>query len=338
MNRIKQLRKEKGLTLQQVADGLTASLSEPKFDLQRFAAGGSSKQSRLSKKPIAKSTVLRWENEKNSPTAEMWGLLADYFGVSVDYLQGAWSKKEVLDLISSSLLDNYERIHNMALEYGGDGEEWRFLDEISVDAGDRVLITGSGQVMKFESAPNEKKFIDELRRNYFEGLAFSVLEFVYYRGICHNFHTEEHFDYEARIEADDKLTDAEKEIRLKYKSYPVTKGIENVRRFMMSFWQKRDSEKRLAFLDAFFHEYDDNSILEDVVVNKIMQEKAPAETMALVLTSVIDSATNSFGNAISSEHELYVISRLEQQYKELSKHVDELQKENDRLKAELASK
>lgn len=68
MNRIKQLRKSKGLTLQQVADDLTAS--------------------KQGKKPIAKSTVLRWENEKNSPTAEMWGLLADYFGVSVDFLKG----------------------------------------------------------------------------------------------------------------------------------------------------------------------------------------------------------------------------------------------------------
>lgn len=68
MNKIKQLRKKKGLTLQQVADGLTAS--------------------KQGKKPISKSTVLRWENGKNSPTAEMWGLLADYFGVSVDFLKG----------------------------------------------------------------------------------------------------------------------------------------------------------------------------------------------------------------------------------------------------------
>lgn len=328
MNRIKQLRKEKGLTLQQVADDLTAALTKQ------------------GERHIAKSTVLRWENEKNSPTAEMWGLLADYFGVSVDYLQGAWSRKEVLELVSSSLLDNYDRIYKMAIEYGGDGEEWRLLDEISVDGGDRIYITGSGQVMKFnESAPNtisstpsKKKFIDELRRNYFEGLAFAVLEFVYYRGICHNFHTEEHFDYEARIEADDKLTDAEKEIRLNYKSYPEIKGAENVHRFMMNFWRKRNSNERLAFLDAFFHEYDDNSILEDAVVNKIMQEKAPAETMALVLTYVINSASNSFEIAVRSENELYIISRLEQQYKELSNEFDELQKENDRLKAELASK
>lgn len=325
MNRIKQLRKEKGLTLQQVADDLTAALTKQ------------------GERHIAKSTVLRWENGKNSPTAEMWGLLANYFGVSVDYLQGAWSRKEVLELMSSSLLDNYDRIYKMAIEYGGDGEEWRLLDEISVDGGDEIYITGSGQVMKFNesalsSTPSKKKFIDELRRNYFEGLAFAVLQFVYYRGILHNFHTEEHFDYEARIEADDKLTDAEKVMRLNYKSYPKIKGDENVHRFMMNFWRKRNSEKRLAFLDAFFHEYDDNSILEDAVVNKIMQEKAPAETMALVLTSVINSAINSFGIAVRSKNELYIISRLEQQYKELSNEFDELQKENDRLKAELASK
>ena len=40
------------------------------------------------KKLITNITISRWENEKNSPTAEMWGLLANYFGVSIDYLKG----------------------------------------------------------------------------------------------------------------------------------------------------------------------------------------------------------------------------------------------------------
>lgn len=317
-NRIKQLRKENGLTLK---------------ELSREVG-------------IPASTISQYENERRKIPASALKTLSTFFEVPENYILGAWSKKEVLELMSSSLKANYNRIYKMAIEYGGDGEEWRLLDEISIDGGDQIYITGRGQVMKFnESAPNtisstpsKKKFIDELRRNYFEGLAFAVLKFVYYRGVCHNFHTEEHFDYEARIEADDKLTDAEKKIRLNYKSYPEIKGHENVHRFMMNFWRKRNSEKRLAFLDAFFHEYDDNSILEDAVVNKIMQEKVPAETMALVLTSVINSATNSFGIAVRSENELYIISRLEQQYKELSNEFDELQKENDRLKAELASK
>lgn len=332
MNRIKQLRKERGLTLQQVADGLTARLSKPKFDLQQFSEGGSSKQG---KKPIAKSTVLRWENEKNSPTAEMWGLLADYFGVSVDYLKGAWSKKEVLKLMSSSLLDNYDRVHELALEYcGGKGEEWRFFDEIDIESTENLsFLPGSREIFKIRKSIAETDIINELRKNYFEGLAFAILYFVYYRGFYRNFHTEEHFKLD-KSGPNGELT----EENIAFFNYPRIQGYKNVQHFMMNFWHERNVEERLTFLDTFFHEYNDNSILEDAVVNKIMQEKAPAETMALVLTSVINSATNSFGIVIRSENEFYIISRLEEQYKELSNEFDELQKENNRLKAELASK
>ena len=68
MNRIKQLRTEKSLSLRDLAKDFSAFLDQH------------------GKKPITNVTISRWENEKNSPTAEMWGLLADYFGVSVDYL------------------------------------------------------------------------------------------------------------------------------------------------------------------------------------------------------------------------------------------------------------
>ena len=70
MNRIKRLRAEKGFTLRDLAKDFSTFLDQH------------------GKKPITNVTISRWENEKNSPTAEMWGLLADYFGVSVDYLQG----------------------------------------------------------------------------------------------------------------------------------------------------------------------------------------------------------------------------------------------------------
>lgn len=158
MNRIKQLRKEKGLTLQQVADDLTARLSKAKFDLQQFSEGGSSKQG---KKPIAKSTVLRWENEKNSPTAEMWGMLADYFGVSVDYLQGAWSEKEVLELMSSSLLDNYKRIFEMAREYY---DEHFFFNDIDLDTfseeeGHFYEVPGTFDETERKSRFTQKKYV-----------------------------------------------------------------------------------------------------------------------------------------------------------------------------------
>lgn len=312
-NRIKQLRKENGLTLK---------------ELSREVG-------------IPASTISQYENERRKIPESAVKILSTFFEVPEDYILGAWSKKEVLELVSSSLKANYDRIHKMAIEYGGDGEEWRLLDEIRLEEADQISITGEARklnVYKIPSTPSRKTFIDELRRNYFEGLAFAVLQFVYYRGVLHNFHTKEHFDYEARIEADTKLSDVDKEEYLFDKSYPEIKGSENVHRFLMSFWRKRNNYTRLAFLDAFFREYDDNSILEDVVVNKIMQEKAPAETMALVLTSVINSATISFENAIRSENELYIISRQDREYNELSGKFAELLKENDSLKAELASK
>lgn len=70
MNRIKQLRTEKSFTLRDLAKDFSAFLGQH------------------GKKPVTNTTFSRWENEKNSPTAEMWRLLADYFGVSVDYLKG----------------------------------------------------------------------------------------------------------------------------------------------------------------------------------------------------------------------------------------------------------
>lgn len=70
MNRIKQLRAAKGFTLRELAKDFSTFLDQH------------------GKKSITNVTISRWENGKNSPTAEMWELLADYFGVSVDFLKG----------------------------------------------------------------------------------------------------------------------------------------------------------------------------------------------------------------------------------------------------------
>ena len=60
MNHIKELRKQKKMTLDQLSS-----------DLQ-----------------INRATLNRYENEKSEPKLETWVKLADYFGVSVPYLQG----------------------------------------------------------------------------------------------------------------------------------------------------------------------------------------------------------------------------------------------------------
>ena len=60
MNRLKELRKQKGLTQQELADEIS----------------------------VSKITVLRWENEERQIKPEKAQQLADYFGVSVGYLLG----------------------------------------------------------------------------------------------------------------------------------------------------------------------------------------------------------------------------------------------------------
>lgn len=79
MNRIKELRKEKGLTLDEVSTALD----------------------------INRSTLNRYENENSEPKLETWKKLADYFGVEVGYLQGVsdikisgWNQKIMDEYLS----------------------------------------------------------------------------------------------------------------------------------------------------------------------------------------------------------------------------------------------
>ena len=73
MNRLKELRKQKGLTQQELADEIS----------------------------VSKITILRWENEERQIKTEKAQQLADYFGVSVGYLLG-------YDEVPKELIDKLE--------------------------------------------------------------------------------------------------------------------------------------------------------------------------------------------------------------------------------------
>lgn len=92
MNRLKEVRKEKGYTLAAVA----------------IIAG------------IANNTLSRYETGKREPKLEMWQKLADIYGVSVPYLQGTdedvhqfkfATKQEAIDFIHKIM-----RAQNIKLE------------------------------------------------------------------------------------------------------------------------------------------------------------------------------------------------------------------------------
>lgn len=92
MNRIKEIRKKKGLSLQQVAD----------------AVG------------LGNNTISRYETGKREPKLETWNKLAVFFNVSIPYLQGIdeeiydlkfATKKEAIDFIHKIM-----KIQNIKLE------------------------------------------------------------------------------------------------------------------------------------------------------------------------------------------------------------------------------
>ncbi len=98
MNRLKELRKQKGLTQQGLADEIS----------------------------VSKITVLRWENEERQIKPEKAQQLADFFGVSVGYLLGYEEAKtlenilkdaeEYLEMTEDDLLsDNYSSRIKIAL-------------------------------------------------------------------------------------------------------------------------------------------------------------------------------------------------------------------------------
>ena len=92
MNRLKELRKQKGLTQQELADEIS----------------------------VSKITILRWENEERQIKTEKAQQLADYFGVSVGYLLGysdvRFELEQIEKAIKNRLMDSESTINKDVFE------------------------------------------------------------------------------------------------------------------------------------------------------------------------------------------------------------------------------
>lgn len=81
MNRLKELRKQKSLTLDEIAQ----------------------------ETGIKRGTYNNYENEKTNPKPEIWGRLAKYFDVPISYLQGqGWSKEHALENLAIIYASYYD--------------------------------------------------------------------------------------------------------------------------------------------------------------------------------------------------------------------------------------
>lgn len=87
-DRIRKLRKQKGLTLQQLSDDLH----------DQFPA-------KDKKNSFTKGKLSNWENNKSEPIAKTVSQLATYFGVSMDYLIGLED-----DIVPLENINNYYKV------------------------------------------------------------------------------------------------------------------------------------------------------------------------------------------------------------------------------------
>lgn len=307
-NRIKQLRKENGLTLK---------------ELSREVG-------------IPASTISQYENERRKIPGSAVKTLSTFFGVPEDYILGAWSKKEILELMSSSLLDNYERLIELDREFKKMYEDGPFQN--SGLFGSMSLITEPtpwGYISKkgsLESRTAQERAIQkEILSNDYMALAFSIISLIYFDSAFGNSFLEHEGNSKAnRYElANEKVND-----------------------LMSSLTKSVSQNTKKDFLKSYFQKRCFKSVLSSLVVRKLMAEKVIPETMALVLVNSIEGEILEIEIRVYRKKELNEIQLpdeteshstddiddLLQENNLLHDRIDELQKENDRLKAELASK
>lgn len=308
-NRIKQLRKENGLTLKVLSR----------------------------KVGIPASTISQYENERRKIPGSALKTLSDFFEVPENYILGAWSEKEVIELMSSSLLDNYERLSELDREYKVMYED--SLYDVPGLFGAMSLITEPtpwgyiGKNGSLESHTTQERAIQkEILSNNYMALAFSIINLVYVDSAFGN----SFLKHEGGSEVD---------------RYELAN--EQVNDLISGLKKSAGQNTGKDFLKTYFQKHCFKSVLSSLVVRKLMAEKVEPETMALVLVNSIEGEMLEIEIAFYRNKELNEIQfpdetesqstnidmdDLLQETNSLYDQIDELQKENYRLKAELASK
>lgn len=108
-------------------------------------------QSELAKKVgISNQVISFYENNKREPKIENWQKLADFFGVSVPYLQGTSSKKDIIKLLSDGYDESFTYQHSRDLDN-------KIMYAIAETTGNKIM---QSMVQFQKEYGNLKKIID----------------------------------------------------------------------------------------------------------------------------------------------------------------------------------
>lgn len=242
MNNIKKLRLQKGLSLREMEKDFSAFLEKQ------------------GEKSVSNVTLSRWENEKNSPNAKMWGLLAKYFNVSPDYLKGAWSKKEILKLVQDCYIDNLAYIDGLKKEQFEESQQEKTLVPLWVIAGD----------MKDNSSA--------------EKLALAINDYFYYL-----LDLLEHSKY-SWLTYQDKKSGEYTALFFRDASEPeLIKQLDTLKASLSI--ALNGSNREIVLNDSYIWETCFSGMLNDELITNLMQNRAPKSTLEIALRLRIESDT-----------------------------------------------
>ena len=295
MNRIKELRKKKKLTQKELAKELG----------------------------LTQSVIGRYEQGDISPRPDKWQKMADFFGVSVDYLKGAWSKSEVLKLIQDCYIENLDYISE--LEKDKKNIIKQAIEQVATenysDILDRVkeLATENPQKI-FKNVGEDFDAKTAVNSNEFEG-AFSEL----FNEIINN----EFIEQQKKNIKLAPLTDSENDNKEKllaasiqdyfesikdyldqdqtlehfYRLYPLTfekewPEISHLKQYLKEYAADlkaslqiilNGSNKMLVLQDSYIWQTCFSSLANDELIKNLMQTKAPESTLLIAIRLVLNS-------------------------------------------------
>ncbi len=129
MNRLREKREEKNLTLKET----TKLLSDKKI------------------LTITPDGLAKYERGKRKPDPDVWQKLADFFGVSVDWLKGyGYSREELAKLLSDGYDESFTYQHSRDLDN-------KIMDAIAEKTGNKIM---QSMVQFQKEYGNLKKIID----------------------------------------------------------------------------------------------------------------------------------------------------------------------------------
>lgn len=271
MNRIKELRKKKKLTQKELAKELG----------------------------ITQTVVGKYEHGDISPRPDKWQKMADFFGVSIDYLKGAWSKSEVLKLIQDCYIEKLDYISELE----------KYKKDIIKQAVEQVATENYSDMLdriKELATENPQELFNELVNNELERMRKYVkLSSLTELDTNGNKLAAAIQDY---FESINDYLNQDSTLEHYYRLYPLTfewPEKNQLKKYLKEYAADlkaslqivlNGSNKMLVLQDSYIWQTCFSSLANDELIQNLMQTRAPESTLLIAIRLTLNSYVDYLDN------------------------------------------